>query len=65
MLRISINEYLTAWEINVDYAKTQLQRAIKKLDRIIRDAETIEIRQRHAARRKRIKMALAFLEGTK
>ncbi len=37
MLRISINDYLTDYKLNLEYAEVQVRRAMKKIDRIIRN----------------------------
>jgi len=62
MLRISCNEYLTDWQLNVEYAETQLKRALKKLDRIIAVPGTHSVERSH---RDEIRKALERLENTK
>lgn len=61
-LTISINEYLTDYKLNVDYAKTQLKRSLKKLDKIIAVSDSQAVARSH---RDEIRKALARLEGIK
>lgn len=61
-LTISINEYLTDYKLNLDYAKVQLKRSLKKLDKIIAVSDSHAVARSH---RDEIRKALKRLEDIK